>query len=66
MTISLPCPAIFRRGEAFVGKGRVWLKAVDQFVGVDDIVFLARPADEPDWIAERIARRMDLGAHSAA
>jgi len=46
---------------AFVCERRGCFKPVDEFVCASDVIFLPRTSKEPDWIAKRIARSMDLG-----
>jgi hypothetical protein len=47
---------------AFVGDGGGGSEAVDEFVRMGDIVFLAGTADQPDRIAQGVSRGMDFGA----
>jgi hypothetical protein len=49
----------------FVCESCCRFKSVDEFVRAGDVVFLSWAANEPDWIAKRIARSMDLCAQTS-
>jgi hypothetical protein len=49
-----------------VGNNGIGFQPIDKFVRMGDVVFLARAANQPDRIAESIARRMDFGAQASA
>ncbi len=51
---------------ALVAQDRPGCEACDQVMGQRDVVALARARQKAHWIAQRIARRMNLGAQAAA
>jgi hypothetical protein len=52
--------------ERLIGDQRLGLHRRQQFVGTDEIMFLAAGQGEANRIAERIDQRVDFGAQSAA
>ena len=50
---------------SLVGDGGSGVQSIDELIGPHDVIFLPRPANQPDGKAQRIARSMDFRAQSA-